>query len=648
MQITPLTLNLRALPVAGEPLYGYVGRLARLHGKASIRAFLKDYAPEVPETQVWRGEAQGAIAGLVDLPEDVFAASTFAPSANGGWAVNGEAVGARDWSYKTPRLCPHCLAKDRQTLEGRPDFRAHLRSWWGLDDVRACGVHAVELVDAFDPANASAMEPRLNAMLAADGGDLSAPLANPADEDEVALASYLSVRLAYGGLIPEREPELLRAMPLGLALQACQVVGALSASPPPSRRGAFGLRPEPLDRHGLRRAGFALFRAGPEALARALDGRLHGLAAQGPLPSPIEAYGPLYAWLAARQSDPAVEELLEFFQTQALEKTRVSERQVLLRGKTEDRGRLSLRQVAQRLGAPIAKVRQIDARLRAMTNLPRRVYATPDDVLDDAVVAHIALALREALSAAQARALLAIDPALMKRLSAARAIEPFAGHGRAAIYLEARLKPLIEARAGDASLVEFAAADQVLLTKTALLDPPFPVAGAIRLLREGTIKARGRLRTTRGLPGIVLGVQDLESQRTRPRLPDAGSTKVVGFDRLAERLGCRLQVAKQLANAGAIRAQITFKGETGRQTPVFDPPAIEAFERDFVVIDELDRRLPQSRKAILALLQRQGVARQGPKGVPAPAYFARAAAEAALGLTIASPKPAPRRGERAA
>lgn len=197
-------------------------------------------------------------------------------------------------------------------------------------------------------------------------------------------------------------------------------------------------------------------------------------------------------------------------------------------------------------------------------------------------------------------------------------------------------------------MVAFAAADEVLLTKTALLDPPFPVASAMRLLLAGEIKARGRLKATRGLPGVVLAVQDLEKKRSRPRLPDAGDKKVVGVNRLARRLGCRLQAARQLANAGAIAAQINLQGRAGRKTPVFDPPAIEAFERDFVVIDELDRRLPQARKAILALLQRRGVARQGPKGVAAPAYFARAAAEAALGLAIGAAKSAPGRGERAA
>ena len=199
------------------------------------------------------------------------------------------------------------------------------------------------------------------------------------------------------------------------------------------------------------------------------------------------------------------------------------------------------------------------------------------------------------------------------------------------------LKQRLDALAGDAPLVEFAAADEVLLTKTEVLDLPFPVASAMRLLREGAIKARGRLKATQGLPGIVLGVQDLETKRTRPRLPDAGNKKVVGFNRLARRLGFRLPVARQLANVGAIPAQVAITGKAGRRTPVFDPKAIEAFERDFVVIDELDRRLPQSRKEILALLQRRGVARQGPTGVPAPAYFPRAAAEAALRLAVGSP-----------
>ena len=57
-------------------------------------------------------------------------------------------------------------------------------------------------------------------------------MASPADEEEVALSTFLSVRLAYGRPMAEEEPQLLRAMPLGLALQACQVVGGLSAAPP--------------------------------------------------------------------------------------------------------------------------------------------------------------------------------------------------------------------------------------------------------------------------------------------------------------------------------------------------------------------------------------------------------------------------------
>ena len=67
-------------PSRASRCYGYVGRLARLHGKASIRAFLRTTRPSLSETQVWRGEAQGAIARLIDLPEDVFLASTFAPT----------------------------------------------------------------------------------------------------------------------------------------------------------------------------------------------------------------------------------------------------------------------------------------------------------------------------------------------------------------------------------------------------------------------------------------------------------------------------------------------------------------------------------------------------------------------------------------
>ena len=101
-----------------------------------------------------------------------------------------------------------------------------------------------------------------------------------------------------------------------------------------------------------------------------------------------------------------------------------------------------------------------------MPRIAAAVYATPDDVLDNAVVANIALALRESLSAPRRARCLAIGPALMKRLSAAgerSSRSPVMDDERS---ISRRPETADRELAGDAPLVEFAAADEVLLTKT--------------------------------------------------------------------------------------------------------------------------------------------------------------------------------------
>ena len=138
MRLGPDTLALRVYPYADEPLHGFVARLARLYGAGSIGAFLAgDLRGLVTAAQVYDGQAQGAIARLVDLPAGVFAAATFVRRAPSVFALNGEELGASCWSYKTLKLCPACLRADA-ALPGRPKFRAHLRAWWNLEAVRAC------------------------------------------------------------------------------------------------------------------------------------------------------------------------------------------------------------------------------------------------------------------------------------------------------------------------------------------------------------------------------------------------------------------------------------------------------------------------------------------------------------------------------
>ena len=293
MRIDPQTLNLRVFPFEGEPLFGYVGRLARLHGKASIRAFLTDYAPELSQTQVWRGEAQGSIARLVDLPEDVFLASTFAPikTAAGPSTVrpSGRAIGPPG----RPGSARIAWPKIARPSQGGPNFRADSAILVGSRRrARLRGPRQSNSSTPLTPTTRRRRGSRLRA-----GTSTPTPPAflsrwrGSGDDEEVALST-----------LPWRAARLRRPAFRFRAETAARHAARPCASGVPGRRrfdraaaalDPRGVRPlaEPLDRHGLRRAGFAYFQAGPEALARALDGVSMGLPRAARCPAPSRPMG---------------------------------------------------------------------------------------------------------------------------------------------------------------------------------------------------------------------------------------------------------------------------------------------------------------------------------------------------------------------
>jgi hypothetical protein len=631
MRISQQTLQLRVHPYPDEPLHGYVARLARLHGKPSIPQFLKDYARgRIAAAQVLHGETQAEIARLVDLPEDAFAASTFARVSLGKYSLNGEQNSARDWSYRVLRACPACLREDQQNLPGRPDFRAHVRFWWNIDAMRACPFHATALLG--DPAAPNGVLDwrALDLRRAAENCDLTDAAAIPAEEDEVSLSRFIAAKL---GLLPRTdEPPIVFDMPLDWALEACERIGAMAlaghAAPTPAAQDPT------FDAHLARRVGYRILRGGHHALRRVLDRQVEKLHASATLPTPAQAYGRLYAWVIDRIGDPRIEELQEAVCSHGFEHLRVSERQQLFRGETGNRRRFSIRQAAVLLHASEKKLRRIVSGLDNIPRLARQKYGARDEFIDPTTLKNIEIALLDACSERQAADILGVDLPLMRQLQPTKIFGPFVEDPSGVLYLEQVVRDQMARLIGDAPAIAFAGPDEILLTKTPLLHQAMHVARVVSLLRRGRLKPIGLLNRRRDLSGVVLRVEDLLKVFGLRRAQPERFAKYVGFAKLAVRLRCAVVDAKALVKNNAIQPEMHNRLERGRRVPIFDADHIDAFLRDAVSINELDRRLPIHRSRILSAIRKHALAGAEP-GAGAPVFFRRQQALSTLGLSCA-------------
>jgi hypothetical protein len=636
MRLGPKTLALRVYPYPDEPLHGYVARLARLYGAGSIGAFLADdLGGLLPAVQVFDGQAQGAIARLVDLPADVFAAATFVRTAPGAFALNGEALGAAHWSHKRLKLCPACLRADA-ALPGRPKFRAHLRSWWNLEAVRACPIHGTELIGADRGTGHQPDWRALDILSAIANTDASSFTVKPAHVNDLFLSRFILARLGFAPAL--KEPSLLASLPLAMALEAFECVGAVALDL--QRQGAPATA-EPPAPHVARRIGHRLLHRGPDALKRLLERRLASADLSEGLSTPRQAFGPLYDWVAAAMDDPAAAEILAILKAFGLAHLNVSETQKLFRGATGARQRFTLRQAAAQLPASPAKVKSIVARVDEVVPPDGRDSLHGGAVIGPRTFAQVKYFLRQELTPAEAAEWLQVTPEELRELVREKYIRPAIVKGKrtySRAHLEAQLAKL---HPGSAKMHYAAAADEVLLTKAALLVPPARLKDVFRRLQQGALKARARLRDTQGLPGIVLGVADVVKVLGVHSRPPAKHDKIIGKPALAQRLNCTPAVVDCLIAAGAIVYKLpTLRKNGGWRVPVFASAQVADFERQFISLREIDCRLPIERSQILAELQAARV-----KGLGAlnqePMFFPRAAAEAAMGLLIGPIRPPP-------
>lgn len=285
VDLAPLTVRFRP----DEPAASLLARLAVRRGSRTVTGYLATlpFCPSRLAADVRTGRALGTLARISGIAVSLIEASTPIRTPQ-GYSLGGvllEDRGHLAHPRTLGRVCPECLAEDRDGLDGPVECRPHRRFWWGSEAISGCPRHRIPLLATCPHCSAPLSLKNLRpdvcpcgahfADLKADGevtGYDAQLLAMMRGMEGPSWADGLSVDLAAGlalrtGILDEHGSKvgLSRALPLG-------------------------------DRMELTARGGSILERGPDGFSDALD----RAARRGLLRTPGEAYGDLYKWLDRR------------------------------------------------------------------------------------------------------------------------------------------------------------------------------------------------------------------------------------------------------------------------------------------------------------------------------------------------------------
>lgn len=285
VDLAPLTVRFRP----DEPAASLLARLAVRRGSRTVTAFLATlpFCPSRLAADVRTGRALATLARISGIAVSLIEASTPVRTPQ-GYSLGGvllEDRGHLAHPRTLGRVCPQCLAEDRDGLDGPLDCRTHRRFWWGSEAISGCPRHRVPLLatcpECSAPLSLRNLRPDICSCGAHFGGLQADREVTGYDAQLLAMmrgtesppwADGLSVDLAAGlalrtGVLDEYGSKvgLVRTLPLG-------------------------------DRMELTARGGSILEKGSDAFSDALD----RAARRGLLRTPGEAYGDLYKWLDRR------------------------------------------------------------------------------------------------------------------------------------------------------------------------------------------------------------------------------------------------------------------------------------------------------------------------------------------------------------
>lgn len=290
----------------GEDLISFCKRLAILSGSPKAEGFLVDIGTTVTDVLNGTDDAVRRVARFARVDEKQLRAATLirdlsGPVHNRGYRLNGHPVGQRHVERYIPRFCPLCWSEDRLRWPTLRQATLFTRGEWRLKWIRSCPAHGVALVVADGQRSG--------------GGNIGSMPENgivPLQPSgmEIYLRHRTALTPAPGGGWPGGI--WLDRLHLSAVVDFCEVVGLLSKME--RRIAADAVRVRSLsvhtlpfvERHHIGDLGWQILSPGPEAL-RSLVERFTAMAcARGGIMMPGGILGPLHAYLDRR---PHVEAL---------------------------------------------------------------------------------------------------------------------------------------------------------------------------------------------------------------------------------------------------------------------------------------------------------------------------------------------------
>lgn len=285
VDLAPLTVRFRP----DEPAASLLARLAVRRGSRTVTGYLATlpFCPSRLAADVRTGRALDTLARLSGIPVSLIEASTPIRTPQ-GYSLSGvllEDRGHLAHPRTLGRVCPQCLAEDRDGLDGPVECRPHRRFWWGSEAISGCPRHRVPLLATCPHCSA----PLSLRNLRPDVCSCGAHFASLPAESEITGYDAQLLAMMRGMEGPCWADGLSADLAAGLALRT----GILD-----EHGSKVGLvRALPLgDRMELTTRGGSILERGPDAFSDALD----RAARRGLLRTPGEAYGDLYKWLDRR------------------------------------------------------------------------------------------------------------------------------------------------------------------------------------------------------------------------------------------------------------------------------------------------------------------------------------------------------------
>lgn len=237
-------LPLQLRPRNGEPGHGLLLRLGARSGRLDAYRFASFLGLDL--RQILSGHDAERACDLSGVPRDeVLRWSPIIDARARAVRLCGQELADRDWSTRTRRYCPACIADDvalARTLELNPTWLIFHRSIWDVTAIQSCPVHGCRIADnCWKCGNLQGWRSTNMWRCSNCGADVTAAPLDPHDDP---VGAYVVSRFDAVA----RPNEVLDPLPLRAALRLClrlgqaKTLGAVHTLPRQDRHMAMAAR----------------------------------------------------------------------------------------------------------------------------------------------------------------------------------------------------------------------------------------------------------------------------------------------------------------------------------------------------------------------------------------------------------------------